>query len=289
LGSGGFGEVYDARVSNKKFKTNKKKVAVKIVRYSTDHEKRNFLHEVSAMRYIGDHPNIVKLHNYFKVDMIEEAWMELENMEGGTLKLAAAKVSKEQPAGNFTEPEMAYIAKELLSGIKFLHSKNIVHRDLKNVNIMLSIQGDVKIIDFGLCFDCSKGPRIEMVGSPFWMSPEMLRGEAHGKECDVFAFGICMVELANTKPPDAKNVKRAMMATAIGAIKNYGFAKPDLWSEQFKDFVGKTYHPNPKKRATVDQLLDHPWIETACSKSHIKKKLTAIITKRLGSIFTGAF
>ena len=99
----------------------------------------------------------------------------------------------------FTEPEIAYVAAETLKGLNYLHSRQvtfpsflpsfissptltfppslfqIAHRDLKNLNIMLSVNADVKIIDFGLAVDMSTGPRVQMVGSPLWMAPEMIR------------------------------------------------------------------------------------------------------------------
>jgi serine/threonine protein kinase len=76
-----------------------------------------------------------------------------------------------------------------------MHRNQLVHRDLKNQNIMLTVRGGVKLIDFGLSLDASQGPTIQMCGSPFWMPPEMIRGEHHLYEADVWSFAICMLEV----------------------------------------------------------------------------------------------
>lgn len=86
----------------------------------------------------------------------------MEFMEGGTLDAALRQRC-------FPEAEVAYIAKELLKGLEFLHYKNLVHRDVTCNNIMLTCQGKVKLIDLGLCADISKGLRKRMAGTPGWM------------------------------------------------------------------------------------------------------------------------
>jgi p21-activated kinase 1 len=92
----------------------------------------------------------------------DECWVVMEFLEGGTLTEA-------RKSHNFEEKEIAYIAKELLKGLVYLHSLGIVHRDLKSENIMMSVLGDIKLIDFGLAIDANK-IRPTMVGSPYWLN-----------------------------------------------------------------------------------------------------------------------
>lgn len=122
----------------------------------------------------------------------------MEHLEGGTLDQVAKSV-------NFTEPQISFVAREVLKALEYLHSENLVHRDLKSSNIMLSIKGEVKLIDFGLCVDISSGKKTAMVGSPFWMPPEMIRRLPHGAKVDIWSLGICLVELANGCPPNVKS------------------------------------------------------------------------------------
>ena len=99
--------------------------------------------------------------------------------------------------------------------------------------MMLSIDGEIKIIDFGLAVDMSNGPRVQMVGSPQWMAPEMIRGEPHWFPVDIWSCLVCLLELANQKPREKSNVKRAMfIAATIGIPKK--FTHPDKWSKDFK-------------------------------------------------------
>jgi len=97
-------------------------------------------------------------------------WMVMEFMEGGSLQVAVSKFKLE-------EEQICYVTKEILRGLRHMHSKNMVHRDLKSANIMLSIHGDIKIIDFGLCVEMGAVETENMVGSPFWIPPEMIRKE----------------------------------------------------------------------------------------------------------------
>ena len=91
----------------------------------------------------------------------------------------------------------------------------------------------MKIIDFGLAADMSLGKRIQMVGSPYWMAPEMVRGEPHSLGVDVWAFTVSMLELANQKPSIVGNVKRAMfLVGTVGLTKK--FSKRKIWSDDFK-------------------------------------------------------
>lgn len=80
---------------------------------------------------------------------------------------------------------MAFASRELLSGVKYLHEHQLAHRDIKSANVMMSVSAEIKLIDFGLCRDMADGPQIHMVGSPYWMPPEMIR-----KVLQCFCFAI---------------------------------------------------------------------------------------------------
>ena len=100
---------------------------------------------------------------------------------------------------------------------------------------MMSVCGDVKIIDFGFAVDVSLGERVQMVGSPSWMAPEMIRGEPHSLPVDVWGFVVSILELANQRPPNMGNVKKTMFLSATVGLKKK-FVKGKVWSEEFKVF-----------------------------------------------------
>lgn len=185
VGKGGFGVVYKA-------KTKKgKRVAVK-KSPNLDDAKADNLREIHFLKNI-QHPNVVQ---YFSSHLVNsEMWVVLEFMEGGTLTQAASQFQ-------FQEKHVAYVAKQVLTALSFLHGRNLLHRDLKSPNIMLTIDGEVKLIDFGLCVDLSDGTRPNsLAGSPLWMSPEMIREECYDFKTDIWSFAVCMMELFNKEPP----------------------------------------------------------------------------------------
>ena len=225
LGCGGFGQVVEARCKDKSDPQYGQRVALKFQANETEREKAMNLDEVSLLMYCK-HPNIVRVFRVLEVR--SEVWMAMELLRGGNLKQAST--SKAVP---FTEAEIAYVARETLCGIRYLHEVEVAHRDLKNLNIMLSLDGGVKLIDFGLAADMSQGPRVQMVGSPLWMAPEMIRGEEHSFGVDIWSFVVCMLELANQRPPNGDNVKRAMFISATVGMQEV-FVDPDRWSKVFE-------------------------------------------------------
>jgi len=265
VGEGGFGRVFQAK--NLRAKGKESKVAVKKSAHVTSHEKNRNLREINFLQKL-DHPNIVK---YFTSYVSHgEILMVMEFMEGGTLTEA-------KNAYNFQEKHIAYAAKEMLTGISYLHNHGLAHRDLKSANIMMTIKGEVKLIDFGLCIDLNdlNQRKSRMVGSPFWMPPEMIKREGYNEKVDIWSFAICLLELANGKPPYRKSALKAMFVVGSTGYPQ-PFTKPGEWSTSFKKFMAACLATNPEDRANADQLLKHKFIEKADSQKSMKKILTHI-------------
>eukprot|EP01129_Flabellula_baltica_P010896 TRINITY_DN4670_c0_g1_i1.p1 TRINITY_DN4670_c0_g1~~TRINITY_DN4670_c0_g1_i1.p1 ORF type:complete len:273 (+),score=58.15 TRINITY_DN4670_c0_g1_i1:76-894(+) len=155
IGKGAYGSVSVAYSS-----VDDCKVAIKIMRHDTRKYKRKNFQEIRILKYCEGEDNLLQIKRASVVD--GRLWLVTELLDGGSLK-------ELQLAYEFAEREIAYIAKGILNGLKFLHDNLIVHRDLKNHNVMFTSEGDVKIIDFGFCTDISQGDIVYMVGSPFWM------------------------------------------------------------------------------------------------------------------------
>jgi len=200
IGKGGFGRVFLAKSS-----IDDTKVAIKRMPHETTKQKRKNFQEIRFLRFCRGHPNILNLYSASLVR--DEIWLTTELLDGGTLTQAVA-------AYQFQELEIAYVAKEVLNALNFLHTSQMAHRDLKSANIMLTLAGGVKLIDFGLCSDISQGKVVHMVGSPFWMPPEMILRQPHGLPVDVWSFGVCLMEMANGHPPNRKSSIKAMFVAA---------------------------------------------------------------------------
>ena len=273
LGEGGFGNVVKGRLLQKGlYGPNVTAVAIKYQDGSNVGERNLVAMEASIMRYC-QHPVIVKLYDCYTVH--QECWLVCELLEGGTLKEAA------ESSSTWDESEIAYVARKMLTGLQYLHGEKLAHRDLKNLNVMFTVHAEVKLIDFGLCADLTNGPTVAMVGSPFWMAPEMIRGEFHSFPVDIWSFMVCLLELANRHPPDSSNVKRALFNRAVyGFGKDAGLENRAAWSDVFVDFLSQGFQMDSSKRATATQLLEHPFLAKSTSREHMSKMLSQIFTMK---------
>lgn len=261
LGKGGFGSVFQARST----KDKKKLVAIKRMQHKTKKHKAANFHEAAILSYCN-HPNIVK---YFTCHEIkDELWVVMELMEGGTFEDAAK-------AWHFSEANIAYIARELLKGIAYLHDNQLAHRDLKSANIMMSVRGEVKIIDLGLCADMSVGFPTHMVGSPFWMPPEMIQCKPHNYAVDIWSFAISLLEIANQRPPMIESAVKAMFTVGTEGVADM-FLDEKKWSNEFKDFLRLCLKVDPEERATAKDLLNHSFIKKADSRANMENILRRI-------------
>ncbi|GAM26234.1 hypothetical protein SAMD00019534_094090 [Acytostelium subglobosum LB1] len=260
VGKGGFGTVYFARSTKEK-----KMVAIKKMPHVTKRQIQQNFREASILAKCN-HPNIVKLITCH-LDKDQNLWLIMEFMEGGTFEEAAR-------AWRFNENNLAYIARELLKGLQYLHENGMVHRDLKSANIMMSVEGKIKLIDFGLCEDVSTSSPCHMVGSPFWMAPEMILGKPHNTAVDIWSFAVSLLEMANQRPPMMESAVKAMFTVATEG--STGFDEPELWSNTFKDFLSKCLKLDPAERATAVDLLKHPFIKKADSRDNMEGILKKI-------------
>ncbi|EFA86685.1 putative protein serine/threonine kinase [Heterostelium album PN500] len=262
IGSGGFGSVYLA-----KSLVDKCEIAIKKIAHTTPKAQRTNLNEIGYLHFCN-HSNVVRYLRSHLVD--DQVWIAMEYMQGGTLTEACSNHS-------FNESCIAYVARGMLEGLKYLHSNNLVHRDIKSGNIMMTIEGKIKIVDFGLCVDSTERKLTHMAGSPFWMSPEMIRGEGYGCPSDLWSFGICLLELANGEPPNRKSSLHAMFSIATHTINGHtGLERPEKWTEHFRHFLTLCLEVDPAKRQTAEQLLTHPWLTISENPETMKKILAQI-------------
>lgn len=276
IGEGGYGKVYNARCKDKNMPPEE--VAIKIMEHSSTDVKsrRSNLRELLYLARL-QHPNIVRLYRAHLVDK-HSLWLVLEFMEGGTLR-EASKAQK------FDEDEVAFAACEILKGVAFMHAQGCVHRDIKSHNVMMTVRGEVKLIDLGLVADVKKGISTMrgILGTTFWIPPEMIRGEQHSYPADVWSLGICLLELCHGHPPNRDNKLRALFLAGAGVAP--GLEDPSKWTDACADFFSCCLVPDQRERYSAQQLLEHKWLHSKADVSKMTRRLQAIF---LNSALTNA-
>ncbi|NWY14403.1 PAK3 kinase, partial [Aphelocoma coerulescens] len=126
----------------------------------------------------------------------EDLWLVMEYVDGSTLTSVLTRISME-------ERMIAAISRECLKALDFLHSKNVIHRDVKSDNILLGMDGSVKLTGFGLCAQLTpeRRPRCTVLGSPYWLAPEILERKEYDTQVDIWALGIMAIEMLEGEPP----------------------------------------------------------------------------------------
>eukprot|EP01104_Vermistella_antarctica_P011315 TRINITY_DN314_c7_g1_i1.p1 TRINITY_DN314_c7_g1~~TRINITY_DN314_c7_g1_i1.p1 ORF type:complete len:817 (+),score=277.80 TRINITY_DN314_c7_g1_i1:241-2451(+) len=167
----------------------------------------------------------------------------------------------------FIEDEIAAIIVSVLEGLVYLHSIGTIHRDLKSGNILINSEGDIKIADFGVSAELGNAVKATTtIGTPLFMSPEVIDGSKYDSQADIWSLGITAIEMADGVPPHFdEHIMRAMFQISSGDPPT--LKTPADWSDNFNDFLRQCLCKDPEQRPTAATLLSHPFIiETLDSK-----------------------
>ncbi|XP_005311322.1 mitogen-activated protein kinase kinase kinase kinase 3 isoform X2 [Chrysemys picta bellii] len=252
IGSGTYGDVYKARNVN-----TGELAAIKVIKLEPGEDFAVVQQEIIMMKDCK-HSNIVAYFgSYLRRDKL---WICMEFCGGGSLQ------DIYHVTGPLSEQQIAYVSRETLQGLYYLHSKGKMHRDIKGANILLTDNGHVKLADFGVSAQITAtiAKRKSFIGTPYWMAPEVAAVERKGgynQLCDLWAVGITAIELAELQPPmfDLHPMRALFLMTKSN------FQPPKLkdkmkWSNNFHHFVKMALTKNPKKRPTAEKLLQHPFV-----------------------------
>uniref|UniRef100_G3QW52 Myosin-IIIa n=1 Tax=Gorilla gorilla gorilla TaxID=9595 RepID=G3QW52_GORGO len=261
IGKGTYGKVF--KVLNKK---NGQKAAVKILDPIHDIDEE-IEAEYNILKALSDHPNVVRFYGiYFKKDKVsgDKLWLVLELCSGGSVTDLVKGFLKR--GERMSEPLIAYILHEALMGLQHLHNNKTIHRDVKGNNILLTTEGGVKLVDFGVSaqLTSTRHRRNTSVGTPFWMAPEVIACEqqldtTYDARCDTWSLGITAIELGDGDPPLADlHPMRALFKIPRNPPPK--LRQPELWSAEFNDFISKCLTKDYEKRPTVSELLQHKFI-----------------------------
>lgn len=214
--------------------------------------------EVEIMKHLPQHPNIVTLKDTYEDDDAVHIVMEL--CEGGEL------FDRIVARGHYTERAAAAVTKTIVEVVQMCHMHGVMHRDLKPENFLFANKKEtspLKAIDFGLSIFFKPGETFtEIVGSPYYMAPEVLKRN-YGPEIDVWSAGVILYILLCGVPPFWAETEQGVAQAIIRSVVDF---KRDPWprvSDNAKDLVKKMLDPDPKRRLTAQDVLDHPWLQNA--------------------------
>ncbi|KAK6029906.1 kinase domain protein [Ostertagia ostertagi] len=270
LGDGAFGKVEKAvsRTDRSLF------AAAKAIEVQEGEELEDFLVEIDILTSCK-HVNIVNLYAcYFFENKLH---MMLEFCGGGAVD--AIMIELEKP---LTEKQIAYVARYTCEAIAFLHDNNIIHRDLKAGNILLTSDAVVKLADFGVSAKLKdrNERRDTFIGTPYWMAPEVMmcetfKDQPYGTISDIWSFGITLIEMAQMEPPHS-NVSPMRVLIKVQKSAPPTLENPSSWSIFFADFLSQCLVKNPAERKTAKQILSHPFIANATDRHPVLALLAEV-------------
>ena len=233
-----------------------------------------FKKEIMIYRlFNNESPYIIKYYDCFKAKNEENKkclYLQLEYCHYGSIRDIIKHARKKNIEMN--ENEISSVIYMVLLGIKFIHSKKLVIRDIKGRNILITKEGDVKLCDFGICRFYHKNKMKEIRGgSPYWMAPEILKKEEYNQNIDIWALGITCIELAEFEPPYSDFSSTDVIKQIIKCPPQ-GLNNAKKWSKEFNDFVKQCLLLDKNRRPMADELLKHDFI-TMIDKKNLNRKL----------------
>uniref|UniRef100_A0A665W4W9 Serine/threonine-protein kinase PLK n=1 Tax=Echeneis naucrates TaxID=173247 RepID=A0A665W4W9_ECHNA len=287
LGKGGFAKCYEMTDLS-----TSKVYAAKIIphaRVSKPHQREKIDREIELHRALH-HRHIVHFYHHFEDK--ENIYILLEYCSRKSLAhiLKARKV--------LTEPEVRYYLRQIVSGLKYLHEQEILHRDLKLGNFFVSESMDLKVGDFGLAakLEPAGNRRKTICGTPNYLSPEVLNKQGHGCESDIWALGCVMYTMLLGRPPfETTNLKETYRC-----IREARYSLPSSLSPQAKQLIANLLAKIPENRPNLDLILRHDFftqgfsperLSPSCCHSapdfHVSSPAKSFFKKAAAALFGG--
>ncbi|XP_056423831.1 serine/threonine-protein kinase PAK 5 isoform X2 [Hyla sarda] len=237
-----------------------KQVAVKKMDLRKQQRRELLFNEVVIMRDYH-HENVVDMYNSYLVG--DELWVVMEFLEGGALTDIVTHT-------RMNEEQIATVCFSVLKALSYLHNQGVIHRDIKSDSILLTSDGRIKLSDFGFCAQVSKEvpKRKSLVGTPYWMAPEVISRLPYGTEVDIWSLGIMVIEMIDGEPPyfnePPLQAMRRIRDNLPPRVKDVHQV-----SSVLRGFLDLMLVREPSQRATAHDLLRHPFLNLSGPQSCI--------------------
>lgn len=272
IGSGNFGMVLKAR-----HRTTEEVVAIKQVPLTnTDKEDiDSIVKEVEILQQCR-HPNIVRFHGTYQ--SLGFLWIVMEYCEGGSVDLIYELLRRP-----LSEPLIAYVCRQVLQGLRYLHERHCIHRDVKGSNILLTRDGQVKLADFGVSTELKHtlSRRNSFIGTALWMAPEALTEKDYDNRVDIWSLGITTIELAEGQPPYlGMHMARAVFFIPLNDPPT--LQSKERWSPQLNLFIKRLLAKDKELRPSAATMLNDPFVlpEAVASQSDMAAVVEQLLHRK---------
>ncbi|XP_063990242.1 serine/threonine-protein kinase mig-15 isoform X10 [Diachasmimorpha longicaudata] len=272
VGNGTYGQVYKGRHT----KTGQL-AAIKVMDVTEDEEEEIKL-EINVLKRYSNHRNIATYYGAFvkksPPGKDDQLWLVMEYCGAGSV----TDLVKSTKGQSLKEEWIAYISREILRGLSYLHSNKVIHRDIKGQNVLLTDNAEVKLVDFGVSaqLDRTIGRRNTFIGTPYWMAPEVIACDenpdaTYDNRSDLWSLGITALEMAESQPPLCD--LHPMRALFLIPRNTPPRLKSKKWAKKFQGFIETVLVKDYHQRPYTEQLLKHPFIRDQPTERQVRIQL----------------
>ncbi|XP_058799974.1 mitogen-activated protein kinase kinase kinase kinase 4 [Phymastichus coffea] len=272
VGNGTYGQVYKGRHT----KTGQL-AAIKVMDVTEDEEEEIKL-EINVLKRYSNHRNIATYYGAFikksPPGKDDQLWLVMEYCGAGSV----TDLVKSTKGQSLKEEWIAYISREILRGLSYLHSNKVIHRDIKGQNVLLTDNAEVKLVDFGVSaqLDRTIGRRNTFIGTPYWMAPEVIACDenpeaTYDNRSDLWSLGITALEMAESQPPLCD--LHPMRALFLIPRNPPPRLKSKKYAKKFHGFIETVLVKDYHQRPYTEQLLKHPFIRDQPTERQVRIQL----------------